>query len=909
MIEWAVTSTVLTALVIGARYALRGKIGLRLQYGLWLLVLARLLIPVSFGGTAVSVANVAGRSTAAADRVVAYVGGAAAERSISEPDPTLPAAEQTAGYEETRDRQQAQLDAARAEPGTPVSVRDVLLGIWLGGAGVLAGIFLLSNLRFARALRRSRTRLDGTEARLAVYVTEAADTPCLFGLLRPAIYVTPEAAAHPETLAHTVAHEETHFRHGDHLWAVLRCAALALHWYNPVVWWAAVLSRRDGELACDEATIARLGEGQRAAYGRTLIDLTCKKPAALLVTATTMTGGAGGLKERIQLIARRPKTTVGILIVVVLLSLVAVSCTFTGATDDPDIRLPEKPAETVSDEGGADPAEEAVPAEEASPRKVAELPEETVAELAQQLKGDAQFLRQLDGYDPEWNNAVSFGAGWLDDQGRRHLEFRAGCLWPSVLMEAVLEESEDGSWTLASVGQAPGQWVSGTPEGTAMDEDQLEQWNDWLWPDAMEPTAIRQQFLTSIYRSPEEIDLYQLFYSGCADGGYLNSQWTSASAAEAEEVMGGPVHIDCSKVTAAEMESCLRTYLGLGLEDVWGYLLEKLTYSPKYDAYYHVHGDTNSGDLGPVEAGWILPDGSVRLWYSTYRFAGDSQRNEVALVPDGSGGWQFRYNLPVREEGNAAAELERILAELPEEPVRLALLTDIGVIADFDGTDCDNAVYFANNLAEYTYELVEVDAASSVRINLMPTAEDEHWCLTFYDDTEYVELAVGDGGGWTFRAQDSAPVGDIARWWYDEAEYQSFGGYWNQDAIVIPNQGQDYLAAAQAFCQALEETHLNVSGGSKYKYNFVECTVEAAEETTSAMRERGEIGENTWAFWLTTVFVPENEDAMEWSFAGNTGEYTGSDSEVPEGAWEYYRCGYITLEDDGWHGQLVGTSW
>ena len=71
VIEWILTSTVLTALAIAARYALRGRIGLRLQYGLWLLVLARLLIPVSFGGAAVSVANVAGRPSAAADRVVA----------------------------------------------------------------------------------------------------------------------------------------------------------------------------------------------------------------------------------------------------------------------------------------------------------------------------------------------------------------------------------------------------------------------------------------------------------------------------------------------------------------------------------------------------------------------------------------------------------------------------------------------------------------------------------------------------------------------------------------------------------------------------------------------------------------------------------------------------------------------
>lgn len=86
-------------------------------------------------------------------------------------------------------------------------------------------------------------------------------------------------------------------------------------------------------------------------------------------------------------------------------------------------------------------------------------------------------------------------------------------------------------------------------------------------------------------------------------------------------------------------------------------------------------------------------------------------------------------------------------------------------------------------------------------------------------------------------------------------------------------------------------------------------SVEEAEETTSSMRERGEIDERTYCFYLTTVFVPQNEYALGWSMAGNTGDYTGEDPAVPEGALEYYRCGYITLEDDGWHGRLVGTGW
>ena len=57
MMQWIISSSVLIAVVIALRFALRGKISLRMQYALWLLVLVRLLVPVSFGTSDLSVMN------------------------------------------------------------------------------------------------------------------------------------------------------------------------------------------------------------------------------------------------------------------------------------------------------------------------------------------------------------------------------------------------------------------------------------------------------------------------------------------------------------------------------------------------------------------------------------------------------------------------------------------------------------------------------------------------------------------------------------------------------------------------------------------------------------------------------------------------------------------------------------
>ena len=53
--QWIVSSSVLILVVIALRYVLRGKLSLRMQYALWLLVLVRLLVPVSFGASDLSV--------------------------------------------------------------------------------------------------------------------------------------------------------------------------------------------------------------------------------------------------------------------------------------------------------------------------------------------------------------------------------------------------------------------------------------------------------------------------------------------------------------------------------------------------------------------------------------------------------------------------------------------------------------------------------------------------------------------------------------------------------------------------------------------------------------------------------------------------------------------------------------
>ena len=329
MIEWVVSSCILILAVIALRYLLRGKISLRLQYALWLLVLARLLIPVSFGSTDISVMSVVEKAPAmqAVESVRDVDTIWQADNGSVQGLPAGAAADNTPlqiAPHATSDDQFSRMSSA-------LTLRKILLPVWWCGAAVTLLVFLTANLRFAARLRKSRRPLTVEGASLPVYVARERAVPCLFGLFRPAVYVTPEAEEDDTLLRHTVAHETTHFRQGDHVWALLRTVCLALHWWNPLVWWAAKLSRQDGELACDEATIRALGEGERAAYGRTLIRMACGRGASPLLTATTMDGGKTSLHERIVLLAKKPRTAALAAIALVLAAALCVGCTFTGA--------------------------------------------------------------------------------------------------------------------------------------------------------------------------------------------------------------------------------------------------------------------------------------------------------------------------------------------------------------------------------------------------------------------------------------------------------------------------------------------------------------------------------------------------------------------------------------------------
>lgn len=332
MKEAVITSSILIMCIALLRQLCKRKISAKMQYMLWLVVALRLIMP---GITAVwpnlipesgySILNVTDRVERAA---LEYI------RPQKQAVPgSLPAAGLPFLTEETSEGDIVTYFTDRT------IWQGILQKIWCLGMTVTGVWMVAVNIRFMCRLYKSRRRYEKEDFELPVYTAEELPSPCLYGLPGSlAVYLPEDVLDDEERVRHILAHEYCHYKHKDVLWSVIRCILLTVYWFHPLVWLAAVLSKQDCELACDEAAVRLLGEEERIAYGKTLVSLIIRKTKAadIVCAATTMTAGAESVKERIRRIAESPRKLAFMIIPVLLTVAVIVVFTFTKEKDYPE---------------------------------------------------------------------------------------------------------------------------------------------------------------------------------------------------------------------------------------------------------------------------------------------------------------------------------------------------------------------------------------------------------------------------------------------------------------------------------------------------------------------------------------------------------------------------------------------
>ena len=236
---------------------------------------------------------------------------------------------QTPAQQPVSPAQEAAEPAAKA-----LTAMQIFQIVWAGGSALLRLWMLGTCLVFTVRLRKSRKFL-GKHGRTNIYVADCIKSPCLAGPV-PAVYLT-EDALQTDASELILRHELTHLRHLDFLWSFCRTTAVIVYWWNPFIWLAAVCSKRDAELACDEAVAAGLSDAQRLAYARAILAQAPRKAAALSLAGPPV-------RERILFLTKKQRTSVLCAILALLLVMSAAGCSLTELTRQKlgEITLPEE---------------------------------------------------------------------------------------------------------------------------------------------------------------------------------------------------------------------------------------------------------------------------------------------------------------------------------------------------------------------------------------------------------------------------------------------------------------------------------------------------------------------------------------------------------------------------------------
>ena len=323
LIEANIMASIAILLMIPLRKFFRKQLGNSAICFGWLLVVIRLLCPLSLVNPLIHEI----RSPFAADAAIRPIAGQIKVRvsdALGDLYSIFLNADNRPAYEVTN-RLQVGMENA--------SVSITLAKVWLAGVLLIIVWFLFCNIRFRLRLRADRIEPISGELQdqfhalckqrgirpVPVYFTDPLPSACLVGVFRP--YIALPLSAAPQDVIHVLTHEICHIKNGDHLWGILRLLCCAVHWFNPLVWIAASMSRTDCELRCDDRVTEQMNQEERKSYAGVLVLAAARRNApglGVLATGMTMTGKR--LKTRVATVMQKQKPLRWLTVAFVILS-------------------------------------------------------------------------------------------------------------------------------------------------------------------------------------------------------------------------------------------------------------------------------------------------------------------------------------------------------------------------------------------------------------------------------------------------------------------------------------------------------------------------------------------------------------------------------------------------------------
>ena len=184
------------------------------------------------------------------------------------------------------------------------------------------GIYSIASYRKLKILVREAVRIRGG------WECDKIDTAFILGFIKPQIYIP--MGMNKQSRKHILEHERTHLDKGDHWIKMIGFLALALHWFNPLVWIAYIMLCKDIEMACDERVVQFMELDERKTYSAALLSCSSRK---IHYGACPVAFGEVSVKQRILSILNYKKPGFWISLLGVVAFFFVAICLMTNPTD------------------------------------------------------------------------------------------------------------------------------------------------------------------------------------------------------------------------------------------------------------------------------------------------------------------------------------------------------------------------------------------------------------------------------------------------------------------------------------------------------------------------------------------------------------------------------------------------
>jgi len=320
LFNMSLTASVAIVLVILLRLLLK-KAPKVISYALWGVVLFRLLCPMSIGSD-FSVYNLFDAPTQESGTITSVIEYVPSNIVHTEyPSVTLPVPGISDVINEALPQGREQLVADPLE--APMSIATY---VWMIGVLGMVIYSIVSYIRLRRKLSVVVPLRDN------IFIADDIKSPFVVGLFRPKIYLPCNLGDKEQE--YIILHEQHHIKRLDHVMKALAFLALAIHWFNPLVWVAFILASEDMEMSCDEAVIRKIGGDVRADYSASLLTLATGRR---IIAGTPLAFGEGDTKGRINNLSKWKKPAVWVVIVAVIACIILAVCLLTNPEAKQDL--------------------------------------------------------------------------------------------------------------------------------------------------------------------------------------------------------------------------------------------------------------------------------------------------------------------------------------------------------------------------------------------------------------------------------------------------------------------------------------------------------------------------------------------------------------------------------------------